>query len=1433
MPFSVRIHNSRSTFSRSTPTRRAASAAAITALVAGLCVALPGSAARADEYTVSQNIERTSWDQSEPNLNPGTVSSSDFGQMFNTTVNGSVYAQPLAVNGTIVVATENDNVYGLNEQTGAIEWSDALGTPWPASTISCGDLTPNIGITSTPVYDPATNSVYLTAKINDGATAATPHWYMEALNPATGAEQPGWPMAIGGTPANDPGVPFNPEIELQRPGLLLLNGVVYAGFGSDCDYGPYRGYVVGVNATTAAQTTMWTDEATSSDTGGGIWQAGGGLLSDGTNIYVGTGNGISAPAGPGDQPPPSLSESVVKLAVGSDGNLTATDFFSPSNAPALDANDLDLASGGPVLLPSSFGTTSVPNVIVIAGKDGRVFLLNADDLGGRSQGPNGTDDVVGVTGPVEGEWGHPAVWGGDGGYVYMVGNNGPLRALKRGVSSTGMPTLSLAGASSDNFGYTSGSPVVTSDGTTSGSAVVWVVWASGSDGSDAQLRAYNAVPDNNGILDLLYSVPIGDASKFTVPLTDGNRVFVGTRDGHVMSFGSPATTAVSAGSVAFGNTLVGQTATATATVTANQNLTITGATAAAPYGVASTTFPITVTAGSSVQLPLTFTPTSVGTSIGVLSVATSAGTVGIGLDGFGTEPGLSATPTSLDFAAQPTGSTYTDNVEIENTSTKAETINSFTLPSAPFTVTGLPPTGTVVPVGNSFVFTVAYSPTVASNDDTGTVSITSTSGTVTVPLTGSAVTGSGNLVLTPATTNFGYVTLGDTRTLTFDLKNTGNLPVTLSKAKAPDSEFTAASPMSEGLVIGPGEVVTQAITFTASTLGAATDHYEITGADNQGELYEYFSADVINASTLPVPSPAAATWSTNGSAQFTSGGVQLTSAALQQAGSSYYDQSVPTANLEAVFTAQIGPGTGADGLTFGIANAADSTPATLGLPGGGLGFSSTDGYAVALCTHTNAQAGSSNYVAILQPSSAGTSPTYLATAPVPTPLRSGTHNVVVTTSNGNLNVSVDGTQLLSVPVTLPPYAYVGFTAGNGGAGDVHAVSNVDIEVNPSAAAGSLFTPIAPTRILDTRAGTGAPKAQVARDGTIVLQVTKANGIPAGATAVAVNITATDTSGSGFVIAYPDGGTVPNVSNLNYTPGTTVPNSAIVPLGSDGAIDLYNGGGAAGSIDLIADVTGYFSQGTGDGFTSLSPDRLLDTRAGTGTGGKIAKVAAGHSIPLTIADADSGDLPVSGIAAVALNVTVTNTTGSGFISVYPGGSAIPTASNLNYRPGQTVANTVIVPVSSGGVIDLYNGGSSAAPVDLLADVTGYFAAGSPGIYVPVTPTRLLDTRTTSALPKNGKVTLAPAALDPSLAGEVTGFAFNVTVTQPTGSGFVAVYPDGSAVPTTSNVNYVPGLTVANLALATPGPDGDVDFINGGSSAGSTQLIVDVFGYFTIG
>ena len=178
-------------------------------LVAGLAVgatlvATPAPA-QADDVTVSYDRLRTGWDQNEPGLAPSAVSAADFGQLFSTPVNGQVYAQPIVVGGTVIAVTENNWIYGLNAVTGAVTWSRSVGPVWPASAIGCGDLVPNIGITSTPVYDPATGAVYFIAKVNDGPDVDHPHFYLHAINPATGVER----SRLAG---DDPG------IAEQRPG---------------------------------------------------------------------------------------------------------------------------------------------------------------------------------------------------------------------------------------------------------------------------------------------------------------------------------------------------------------------------------------------------------------------------------------------------------------------------------------------------------------------------------------------------------------------------------------------------------------------------------------------------------------------------------------------------------------------------------------------------------------------------------------------------------------------------------------------------------------------------------------------------------------------------------------------------------------------------------------------------------------------------------------------------------------------------------------------------------------------------------------------------------------------------------------------------------------------------------------------------------------
>jgi putative cell wall binding repeat protein/HYDIN/CFA65/VesB family protein len=834
--------------------------------------------------TVSVDNSRDGWDSSEPGLSPANAASSDFGQLFSTKLDGQVYAQPIVVpakNGRtapiLIAATENNNVYGLDPATGAILWQRNVGPAWPsinnpAGDVNCSDLAPNIGITATPVYDAATDSVFFTAKVNT-ADHTKPFYAMHSIDPGSGTERANFPVTIQGHPTNAPTVTFDPQAELSRAGLLDLNGTVYVSFGSICDQLHYRGYIAGVNAAAGGSVkTMWTSSVAGD--GGGIWQSGGGLVADGQGgIYLSTGNGPFPAAGPGltqpgKTPQGNVGMSVVRLGVQPDGSLVTKDFFTPSDTASLNTNDQDLGSGAPVALPDSFGTAKVPHLMVQIGKDGRLFLLNRDNLGGMQQGapatPGGppTDAVVQTIGPLDGVWGHPAVWGGDGGYVYVVGNPGSgglLRAFKIGADASGNPTLTLAGTSSQPFPFGSGSPVITSDGTASGSATLWVVYSNGSAGTGAQLMAFNAIPDANGWKPIA-TLPIGTASKFAVADTDANRVYVGTREGNIMAFGRPASSILNGSSTDFGTVPVGQAggATAQVTLTATKNLTINSLASNNPaftLGPNAPSLPIALTANQSVTVPMTFTPTVQGVAVGSLtaSITTASGATGsyaFGLRGTGSGPGLTASPGSVDFSDSddptPTGTSVKSAVQLQNFSGKPVTIQSVQTPAAPFAVTGaLPAAGTVVEPNGSLSLPVAYSPTAASpaSGDHDTITVDTDFGPLQIPLSGQAVNAVKSVSVSPMAIDFGLVTPGTSVTRNITVANTGNVPVTIDKFKPPAGIFSSSTTVSEGFTLGVGNSVTIPVTFSPTDYSAQTAQFEMTPDTGQGAMFIQLSGN--------------------------------------------------------------------------------------------------------------------------------------------------------------------------------------------------------------------------------------------------------------------------------------------------------------------------------------------------------------------------------------------------------------------------------------------------------------------------------------------------------------------------------------------------------------------------------------------------------------
>lgn len=875
--------------------RRWPALATTLALLSAAVGVLPGTgavAARADEPTLSQNNLRTGWDTRESGLSP-TVVSSRFGTLpgFPVKLSGQVYAQPLVITVAgapeVIVATENDMVYGINGKTGAINWSTSLGTPYIIS--NCGNVAPNIGVTSAPVYDPGTGDVYLIAEVGTGASTG---FQFVGVNPTSGAVTASVP--IGGTPVNDPGLTFNPAQQLQRPGLLLLNGWVYAAFGSHCDHAPYVGYVAGVNIASHAE-TLWTDESGMTGSQAGIWESGGGLVSDGSNrFFLTSGNGVSPAFGPGNNPPGQLAESIVRLQVNSDGSLTARDFFSPIDAPSLDASDTDWGSSGPMGLPfktSNSTGTSTYYMILQAGKDGRIFILNRNNLGGRGQGPNGTDAHLRYVGRFGGQWGHPAAFrdtytltpadsAASNDYAYFVGNNDFLRVLKFGALSTGKPTASVIATSSATFPYASGSPVVTSKGIDPTSAVVWVVHSSGSSGAGT-LEAYAATPaatvgwptgcTTACVLDPIFSASIGTAANFSTPATNNQSVYVGTLDGYLYGFGiQPAAVSPTGASVAFGKTGVGSASTRNATVTASSDVTVTGvkvvtttssaASGAAQFAVSPSQvtetvkggkatpviFPVNLHKGDKLTAPVKFTPVGPGGVTGSLSFATPSAllpSADVPLAGVGTRPGLYANTSSVQFALvgdhgqfeswAPVGISVPREITITNGGANPEKITGVSIPSGPYQVTGVPRIGTVFAPGQSFVAQIVFAPVRPGTYDS-TMTFTSSGGSARVDLSAQGLTPDSLFRASPASVKFGPVPVGKQAKVTITVSNAGNEPATMDQSSALSAPFHAVYRVTRGLPVNAGYDLNLPIIFIPAKRGTFTTDCKITWTDVTG-----------------------------------------------------------------------------------------------------------------------------------------------------------------------------------------------------------------------------------------------------------------------------------------------------------------------------------------------------------------------------------------------------------------------------------------------------------------------------------------------------------------------------------------------------------------------------------------------------------------------
>src|SRR6266480_1976025 len=489
-------------------------------------------------FTYHNDLARTGQNLNETILSPSNVNSTSFGKLFADPVDGQVYAQPLYVANVVIpnqgihnvvyVATENNTVYAFDADTrGAPLWRTSLsingGTAVSSSDINCPDMVPVIGVTSTPVIDPTTNTLYVVAKTKEGTSYFQ---RLHALDIVTGAEKFGGPVAIEATVSgtgdgsNGASITFDPFKQLNRPGLALVNGVVYISFASHCDLNPYHGWILAYDASQLTQRGVFITTPNGNE--GGIWQSGGSIAVDeANNLYVMTGNGTFDANRPNGM---DVGDSVLKLVQG--GNtLALVDYFTPFNQASLEANDTDLGSGAPMVLPNQSGAP-VSSLLVGAGKDGTIYLLNRNNLGQFCSGCTRDSQIVqSIPSALTGNFSTPAFWNNT---VYFLAEADVLKAFALSDGRLSTPPTSQA---TTKFGWPGATPSVSANGTTGG--IVWALQTDAFATNDpAVLHAYDA----KNVANELYSSnqaaggrdTLGPAVKFTVPTVVNGKVYAAT-----------------------------------------------------------------------------------------------------------------------------------------------------------------------------------------------------------------------------------------------------------------------------------------------------------------------------------------------------------------------------------------------------------------------------------------------------------------------------------------------------------------------------------------------------------------------------------------------------------------------------------------------------------------------------------------------------------------------------------------------------------------------------------------------------------------------------------------------------------------------------------------------------------------------------------------
>jgi hypothetical protein len=684
-------------------------------------------------------------------LTPANVDSGAFGKVFSYPVDGSIFAQPLympnvaipgqGTHNVIYVVTESDGIYAFDADglqstplwyVSLINPAQGITAPNCYSVIGPCNIYPTIGITGTPVIDPTSNTIYLEALTLENGTY---FHRLHALDITTGAEKFGGPAVIQ---ASAPGkglgnvggvITFVPQHEVNRPGLLLMNGVVYIALG-----GGSHGWLLGYNATTLVQ--LYVLLLSPNSYASGVWMTGEGLQTDGLgNIYFATDDApFDANAGTKDD----YGDTLLKLS----GSLAIEDYFTPMDQACRLTNDLDLGSAGPLIIPTQSGP--YPNEIIMAGKGGTpcdlwsggiyaapIYVVDRDNMGKY----NSTQDQViqEVEGAPHGYWSNTSYWASpSANYFYAAGVDawgGTGDYLKQYTLTNGLLSTTPV-ETSPNIFPVGGTPYVSSNGSSNG--IVWIAERQQGlatlPGSDPLiLFAYNA----SNVSTQLYSSATagtrdeaGLATKFEVPLVANGRVYVGTQT--EVDVYAQLTASLTPSSLNFSLVPIGSISAAqkiTLTNVGSTSLGITSIAVTGEYKESTTTCGSSLAAGANCTISVTFNPTTDGAQTGTLTVVDSGGTQFVSLSGTATP--LKFTPASVNFGSVEVGSTSAaKSVTVTNVGSTTLTLTSVAIGgtnAGDFALTGNT-CGSSLAAGANCKVTMTFAPT-ATGSRSGNVTI--------------------------------------------------------------------------------------------------------------------------------------------------------------------------------------------------------------------------------------------------------------------------------------------------------------------------------------------------------------------------------------------------------------------------------------------------------------------------------------------------------------------------------------------------------------------------------------------------------------------------------------------------------------------------------------------------------------------------------------